>query len=276
MKNNKGILFVYLCLNILLFTGVYTYINGGNVLTVSNVVSAQPPIILPDITDIPIINKDEDVKPTAYRALNVTQTITPDGLTTDRIIRSYKVQDVVVTASAVNISRYALIPENTDPNRLKLLNTGSYLIGNVPYFWGGKAPKTGWNNEWGTDVVVTDSSISVVVDGELTVQPKIEPYGLDCSGFVDWCYWTGLGYRIGTSSTEQWHKSRPITEEELLPGDLAFLYSPATPLINHVGIYIGKDSNGNKKFIHCASGVGVTVSSPNFRYYRRPYIDIYQ
>lgn len=277
--NFKRTLIAYLCLNIMLFTFTHNFISHGNISPISQEVSAKPPNEIH--TSIKLLPEYEPVLDNPLRSLDASKTLTPDGLSNERIRRSYPVKDIVVTASAVNISRYVILPEGLDKSRLKVLNTGVALLDSIPYFWGGKPANPGWNALWGQDVVVTSSAVDTSSQTDTsatanTTEPEMAPYGLDCSGFVDWCYWTSLGYRVGYSTADQWHKSRPISEDELIPGDLAFLYTPSTPLINHVGIYIGTNSVGQKRFIHCASEQGVVISSPGFKYFRRPYIDIYE
>ncbi len=198
--------------------------------------------------------------------------------------RAYTPKDVVVTDGSLVLKRYAIIPENVQGERLMVLNTGACLIDSVPYFWGGKASHKGWNNRWGQDVVVSGGSFiaQVATEGSQELRyadPEgtqvLIPYGLDCSGFVDWAYWTALGYRIGSNTREMFANSNPITEEVLLPGYLGFLWSPSDPAINHVGLYIGTNKQGKKMWLHCSSTSGVCVSSPKFIYFRRPNIDIY-
>lgn len=198
--------------------------------------------------------------------------------------KAYTPKDIAVTDSALILEKYADIPADTDSSRLMLLNTGACLIDSVPYFWGGKASHKGWNEHWGQDVVVSGGSFIAQVATESSQELRyanaegtqvLIPYGLDCSGFVDWAYWTALNYRIGYSTREQFANSNPIMQDELLPGDLGFLCSPSDPAVNHVGMYIGKSPNGKMMWLHCSSSSGVTISSPDFIYYRRPNIDIY-
>ncbi len=198
--------------------------------------------------------------------------------------RAYTPKDIVVTDGSLILKKYANIPEDTPSERLMVLNTGACLIDSVPYFWGGKASNKGWNEHWGQDVVVSGGSFIAQVAAEGSQELRyadaegtqvLIPYGLDCSGFVDWAYWTALNYRIGSNTREQFANSNPITEDELLPGDLGFLCSPNDPAVNHVGMYVGKNSHGQMMWLHCSSNKGVTISAVNFVYYRRPNIDIY-
>ncbi len=62
------------------------------------------------------------------------------------------------------------------------------------YFWGGKSA-SGWNNSWGASTLVTAPG------SEKT--NTYQPFGLDCSGFVDWVYKTaGVGNMLAISDGE--------------------------------------------------------------------------
>ena len=148
------------------------------------------------------------------------------------------------------------------PARKSLIRTGLSLVGRVPYFWGGKSP-AGWNPEWNTPKLVTATGSSST--------GTIRPFGLDCSGFTDWTYKTGLGVGLKAGSESQWYDSTPITAEELLPGDLGFLDKPGAVSINHVMIYAGTDEKGKRLWVHSSSdNGGVALNSPNYvKYFRR-------
>lgn len=93
---------------------------------------------------------------------------------------------------------------------------------------------------------------------------------LDCSGFSDWTYQTALGVTIGAGTWGQWNASTEIAESELIPGDLGFQNLPNADT-NHVLIYAGTDAEGRQLWVHCTSGSGVVLNSPDYiRYYRRP------
>lgn len=151
-----------------------------------------------------------------------------------------------------------------DKARKKLIETALTLEGKVGYFWGGKSP-AGWNNNWGNLVMVT-------APGNNTTG-TLQPYGMDCSGFIDWAFKTaGLGNVFSAGGTSyQWSKTFSISEDELIPGDLFFKNIPGQGGVNHIGIFIGRDSNGSKLFIHCEGGTGVVISGyKGFKYPRRP------
>ena len=147
--------------------------------------------------------------------------------------------------------------------RKHLLSTALSLVGRVPYFWGGKSGP-GWNSEWNTPKLVT-------ADGSSTTG-TIRPYGLDCSGFSHWTYNTALGVNITHGVSGQYANSTPITEAELLPGDLGCLKDEDGSW-NHVLIFAGYDEDGTRMWVHCTSGSGVVLNSPSYAdrlYYCRP------
>ena len=152
--------------------------------------------------------------------------------------------------------------QNCNETRKHILSTALSLVGKIPYFWGGKSD-AGWNDEWNTPKVVTATGSSAT--------GTILPYGLDCSGFTDWVFKTAMGVSIKAGSWNQWDNSYAITEAELLPGDLGFMAVPGTVPVNHVLIYAGKNEDGAQMWVHCTSGSGVVLNSPDYvEYYRRP------
>ena len=84
------------------------------------------------------------------------------------------------------------------------------------------------------------------------------PYGLDCSGFVDWVFYnqSGGSYVIGHGggATMQHSYCTNISWADAQPGDLVFY-----PDNSHVGIVGGRDANGELLIIHCASGANNVV-----------------
>ena len=51
---------------------------------------------------------------------------------------------------------------------------------------------------------------------------------------------------------------------------------PGTVPVNHVLLYAGEDADGNMLWVHCASGTGVVLNSPDYvtQYRRRNDIDL--
>lgn len=140
------------------------------------------------------------------------------------------------------------------PARKELMRVALSLVGKVPYFWGGKSAP-GWNPEWNTPKLVTSAGSSST--------GTIRPYGLDCSGFTDWVYKTALGRSLHEGSHSQAENSTPISESELLPGDLGFYPG-------HVLMYAGRDTDGTMMWVHSSGGTGVILNSPTYEItYRR-------
>lgn len=78
-----------------------------------------------------------------------------------------------------------------DPERRAVVETACRLVGKVNYFWGGKSLVIGWDSRWGELRQVTAAGSSTT--------GTYRPYGLDCSGFVDWVFYnvTDGEYVIG-------------------------------------------------------------------------------
>lgn len=134
------------------------------------------------------------------------------------------------------------MPKDISERRKAVVEKAYSLLGKVNYFWGGKSSAIGWDSRWGTPTRVT-------APGSRSTG-TIRPYGLDCSGFVDWVFNNSLGYVIGHGggAASQHGYCKPISWSEALPGDLVFY-----PGDSHVGIFVGKDESGNPLIIHCAS-----------------------
>lgn len=135
------------------------------------------------------------------------------------------------------------LPEDLDPERRAVIQHALSLVGKLNYFWGGKSLVLGWDDRWGTTMEVTAAGSSTT--------GTFRPYGMDCSGFVDWVFYnaTGGDYIIGHGggAHAQHTYCDPISWDEALPGDLVFY-----PDDEHVGIVGGRDENGELLIIHCA------------------------
>lgn len=137
------------------------------------------------------------------------------------------------------------LPENLSPERRAVVQQALTLVGKVNYFWGGKSLTLGWDERWGVTTLVT-------APGSPTIG-TYRPYGLDCSGFVDWVFFNAtdgayiLSHSGGAASQHNYCTDIPWFEAQ--PGDLVFY-----PGDTHVGIVGGWDENGNLLIIHCSSG----------------------
>ena len=138
------------------------------------------------------------------------------------------------------------------------------LVGKVNYFWGDKSLVIGWDSRWG-------QPMEVWAAGSPTTG-TIRPYGLDCSGFVDWVFYnvSGGNYVMGHGGgvATQHIYCQDLSWEDAQPGDLVFY-----PSDSHVGIVGYWDENGNIQIIHCASGANnVVITEKNgFATVGRPY-----
>lgn len=159
-----------------------------------------------------------------------------------------------VTGNNVEISDADLrdildnFPEAVSEERKATVKTVFSLVGKVSYFWGGKSSAIGWDSRWGTPKKVTAA-------GSNTTGMTI-PYGLDCSGFVDWVFNNTFGVVVGHGGGDrsQYSYCRKISWAEAQPGDLVFY-----PDLGHVGIVAGYDGDGNVLIVHCSlNGVVVT------------------
>ncbi|MCR5144740.1 MAG: C40 family peptidase [Lachnospiraceae bacterium] len=142
------------------------------------------------------------------------------------------------------------------PNRQEFMKTALSLTGAIPYQWGGKPVKAGWDETWW----------STLAEGEYK--------GLDCSGFVSWVRWTAwdIPTSLSTGGFASSDMCTVIDSHDLKPGDLGVIYYGGSngSQTNHIGIYLGVDSDGNKLWCHCEGGNGVVVNKTNcFKIYLR-------
>lgn len=144
------------------------------------------------------------------------------------------------------------LPDDLDPLRESIILTAYQLLGKVTYFWGGKSLVLGWDSRWGTPTTVTAPGSGST--------GKVLPFGLDCSGFVDWTFYNAtngayLPGRGGGAASQHGYCTN-IAWSDALPGDLVFYADDS-----HVGIVCGYDSVGNLLVIHCSGGQnGVVVT----------------
>ena len=162
-------------------------------------------------------------------------------------------RELIEDAYSVSGDTAALIrslPEDLSPEREEVVRAACSLVGKVNYFWGGKSLVIGWDARWGELRQVTAAGSSTT--------GTYRPYGLDCSGFVDWVFYnqSGGSYVIGHGggATMQHSYCTDISWADAQPGDLVFY-----PDNSHVGIVGGRDANGELLIIHCASGYNNVV-----------------
>lgn len=142
------------------------------------------------------------------------------------------------------------LPADLSPERRAVVETALTLYGKLTYFWGGKSLVLGWDSRWGQLTKVTAAGSSTT--------GTYRPYGLDCSGYVDWVFYNmSAGEYVighGGGAHAQHTYCDPIAWDEAQPGDLVFY-----PDDEHVGIVCGRDESGGLLVIHCASSANNVV-----------------
>ena len=197
---------------------------------------------------ITITAKTAEEMKTAYH-FNRNQIAALDELLEQRGLLLELLEDVY-SVSGDTAALLRNLPEDLSPEREAVVRAACSLVGKVNYFWGGKSLVIGWDTRWGEVRQVTAAGSSTT--------GTYRPYGLDCSGFVDWVFYnqSGGSYVIGHGggATMQHSYCTNISWADAQPGDLVFY-----PDNSHVGIIGGRDANGELLVIHCASGYNNVV-----------------
>lgn len=197
---------------------------------------------------ITVTAKTAEEMKTAYH-FNRNQIAALDELLEQRDLLRELIEDVY-SVSGDTAALLRDLPEGLSPEREAVVRTACSLVGKVNYFWGGKSLVIGWDARWGEVRQVTAAGSSTT--------GTYRPYGLDCSGFVDWVFYnqSGGSYVIGHGggATMQHSYCTDISWADAQPGDLVFY-----PDNSHVGIVGGRGANGKLLIIHCASGYNNVV-----------------
>ena len=197
---------------------------------------------------ITITAKTAEEMKTEYH-FNRNQIAALDELLEQRDLLRELIEDVY-SVSGDTAALLRSLPEDLSPEREAVVRTACSLVGKVNYFWGGKSLVIGWDARWGELRQVTAAGSSTT--------GTYRPYGMDCSGFVDWVFYNATGgqYVIGHGggATMQHNYCTDISWSAAQPGDLVFY-----PDNSHVGIVGGRNANGELLIIHCASGYNNVV-----------------
>ena len=231
--------------------------------------------------DVPDSNPDDDVDD-SHTGIALTITITAKTAEQMRLIYAFtKYQNDALDILLENLGSLKIpmgsltisqedaiallehLPDDLDPARKAVVETAVQLVGRVSYFWGGKSLTLGWDDRWGIPTEVTAAGSGST--------GTIRPFGLDCSGFVDWTFYNatnGSYYpgRGGGAATQHSYCTN-IAWSDAQPGDLVFY-----PADVHVGIVGGRDADGNLLVVHCSGGAnGVVITgSAGFTTVARP------
>lgn len=156
------------------------------------------------------------------------------------------------------ISKYlSSLPEDISDERKAVIKFALSSVGKIPYYWGGKASAASYEKNGFGRVIEADYKGRVL-------------RGLDCSGWVQWVYWSAIGNRLnGASSTATLiGEGQKIKRSELQPGDIVVRVGADS----HVVMFLQWAGNGNMIVIHENSGannVSVSEVTANYPYYRK-------
>lgn len=122
----------------------------------------------------------------------------------------------------------SLVPEDASRQRKDFVRYALTSVGKIPYYWGGKPSAPGYTGNGFGSLTVPDE------DGRLLK-------GLDCSGWINWVYWSVTGKGLGAQSTGTLLGcGSPVARDELLPGDICIRFNPMA----HVVIFLGWTAEG--------------------------------
>ncbi len=156
------------------------------------------------------------------------------------------------------ISKYlSSLPDDISEARKAVIKFALSSVGKIPYYWGGKASAASYEKNGFGRVIEADYKGRVL-------------RGLDCSGWVQWVYWSAIGNRLnGASSTATLiGEGQKIRRSELQPGDIIVRVGADS----HVVMFLQWAGNGNMIVIHENSGannVSVSEVTANYPYYRK-------
>lgn len=149
------------------------------------------------------------------------------------------------------------LPPDTSVTRRNIVHFALSSVGRVPYYWGGKAAAPGYEgNNFGA-LVPSDNKGRIL-------------RGLDCSGWINWVYWSATGKRLaGESTSSLCLCGTKISRSELKPGDIIVRTGTGA----HVVMFLSWNANGQMNVIHESSAsvnnVSVKTMDAPWPYYRK-------
>lgn len=150
----------------------------------------------------------------------------------------------------------ASLPDDIDPLRKDIIEFALNSVGKVPYYWGGKPSGGGYEVNNFSTLIAPDTRGRILK-------------GLDCSGWINWVYWSVTGSSLpGESTGTLVGCGRKISRSELKAGDIIIRVGGDA----HVVMFLCWAEDGDFYAIHETGGVinNVTVSkmTANWPYYR--------
>ncbi len=148
------------------------------------------------------------------------------------------------------------LPEDLSDTRKNIIRYALESVGKIPYYWGGKPSGPGYSANRFNVLTAPDYKGRVLK-------------GLDCSGWINWVYWSATGKRLPYESTSGLAVlGRKISRKDLQPGDIIV----RTGTEAHVIMFLGWTADGRIQCIHESSGpvnnVTVSVRDANWPYCR--------
>lgn len=148
------------------------------------------------------------------------------------------------------------LPVGLSQTRKDLITFALSSVGKVPYYWGGKPSVPNY----------AGNSFGILMEPD--VKGRILR-GLDCSGWINWVYWSVTGQRLAYESTSGLAISgSKIKRSELQPGDIIVRTGDDA----HVIMFLGWTADGKIRCIHESSAgvnnVTVAIRDANWPYYR--------
>lgn len=160
--------------------------------------------------------------------------------------------------SSAEIAFYMnMLPDDTSSDRKAVIRQALQSVGCIPYYWGGKPAVSGFEGNGFGSITVPDEQGRML-------------RGLDCSGWVNWVYWSALGSRLPYESTSGLIQcGARIEREALKPGDIIVRTGSSA----HVYLFLAWTDDDHMYVIHETSGSinNVTISRYNVHwpFYRR-------
>ncbi|WP_125140358.1 C40 family peptidase [Clostridium transplantifaecale] len=149
-----------------------------------------------------------------------------------------------------------LLPADVSHERKAVITYALHSVGKIPYYYGGKAHAPGYEGNNFANITSPDRKGRIIS-------------GLDCSGWVNWVYWSSLGKvptNLGTSGLI--HAGRGISRSELQPGDIIVRLGANS----HVMMFLAWAPGGQMVCIHetggSVSNVTVSIVDARWPYYR--------
>lgn len=149
------------------------------------------------------------------------------------------------------------LPGGISQTRKDLIHFALSSVGKVPYYWGGKPSSPHYSGNSFGIMTAPDYKGRILK-------------GLDCSGWINWVYWSVTGKRLPYESTSGLAISGTrIKRSDLQPGDIIV----RTGSDAHVIMFLGWTADGKIRCIHESSAgvnnVTVAIRDAYWPYYRR-------